>query len=247
MKTNSETNLNCSEYMSGAALVGPAFAASECSASIYETNFRAWRPELGSVRMGRMISQLLKTVSKAMVNCPTGELNDATIASQTMEERATAKARACILMVDDDTFNFTLIEDICNCDFEVLFATDGLAALDIAIEKMPDLILLDVMMPGIDGYEVCRRLKAEDRTRHIPIIFITGVGDKTAEARALELGAVDYITKPINVAVVKARVNQHIKMKWTLDRFNQVAVLEKTLREDLLKVLEIKSRYQPVH
>jgi PleD family two-component response regulator len=158
-----------------------------------------------------------------------------------------AKARPCILVVDDDAFNFDLLENTFNSDYEVLFATDGTTALEIASERTPDLILLDVMMPNIDGYEVCRRLKAQDRTGDIPVIFITGLGDMSSETIGLELGAVDYITKPINVTAVKARANNQIQLKWALDRLVQAAATEKALRDDLLEVLELKSRGQPIH
>jgi PleD family two-component response regulator len=155
-------------------------------------------------------------------------------------------ARPCILVVDDDTFNFDLLENAFDSDYEVLFATDGIAALEIAAVKSPDLILLDVMMPDIDGYEVCRRLKAEHRTANIPIIFITGLGDMASETAGLQLGAVDYITKPVNAIAVRARVNNQIQLKWALDRLVHAAGLEKALREDLLEMLELKSRDQRV-
>jgi PleD family two-component response regulator len=162
-------------------------------------------------------------------------------------KRPPAKTRPCILVVDDDAFNFDLLENAFDGDYEVLFATDGITALEIASERTPDLILLDVMMPNIDGYEVCRRLKAQDRTGDIPVIFITGLGDMSSETTGLALGAVDYITKPINVTAVKARANNQIQLKWALDRLVQAAAIEKELRDDLVEVLELKSRGEPVH
>jgi PleD family two-component response regulator len=157
-----------------------------------------------------------------------------------------AQTRPCILVVDDDTFNFDLLENTFDSDYEVLFATDGLTALEIASERTPDLILLDVMMPNLDGYEVCRRLKAQKRTGDIPVIFITGLGDMSSETTGLELGAVDYITKPINATAVKARANNQIQLKWALDRLVHAAVTEKELRDDLLEVLKFKNYGQPV-
>jgi PleD family two-component response regulator len=157
-----------------------------------------------------------------------------------------AKARPCILVVDDDTFNFDMMESAFDSDYEVLYAAEGMTALDIAASRKPDLILLDVMMPDLDGYEVCSRLKADKRTRDIPVIFVTGLGDMSAETRGLELGAVDYITKPINATAVRARVNNQIKLKWALDKLTEVAALEQTLRNDLIEVLELKSRGQTI-
>jgi PleD family two-component response regulator len=158
-----------------------------------------------------------------------------------------AKARPCILVVDDDTFNFDLMESAFDSDYEVLYATEGMRALDIAAKRGPDLILLDVMMPHLDGYEVCSRLKADKRTCDIPVIFVTGLGDMSAETKGLELGAVDYITKPINATAVRARVNNQIKLKWALDKLTEVAALEQMLRNDLFEVLELKGRGQPIH
>jgi PleD family two-component response regulator len=161
--------------------------------------------------------------------------------------RPSAKTRPCILVVDDDTFNFDLLESAFDTDYDVLFATDGITALQIATERAPDLILLDVMMPDVDGYEVCRCLKAQRQTRDIPVIFVTGLADMSSETTGLELGAVDYITKPINAIAVKIRANNQIQLKWALDRLVQAAATEKTLRDDLLEVLELKSRDQQVH
>jgi len=161
-------------------------------------------------------------------------------------DAAPAKARPCILVVDDDAFNFDLMESAFDNDYEVLYAADGMVALDLATGRKPDLILLDVMMPNLDGYEVCSRLKADRRTRDIPVIFVTGLGDMSAETKGLELGAVDYITKPINATAVRARANNQIKLKWALDKLTEVAALEQTLRNDLIEVLELKSRGQPI-
>ncbi|MCY2989901.1 MAG: PAS domain S-box protein [Planctomycetota bacterium] len=118
-----------------------------------------------------------------------------------------------ILVVDDELINIEVLADIFSDDYEVLFATEGERALEIAAAARPDTILLDVMMPGLDGYEVCRRLKANHQTQHIPVIFVTGLGDVAAETRGLELGAIDYITKPFSPAVVKLRVRNQIELK----------------------------------
>ena len=147
-----------------------------------------------------------------------------------------------ILIVDDDPFTFAVLEDTFEDTYQVLRANNGRAALDLAAEEIPDLILLDVMMPGMNGYDVCRRLKSEPQTSNIPIIFITGLGDLDAETKGLELGAVDYITKPLNPASVKARVNNQVQLKRALDKLTKLAELEQSLRDDILEVLEFKLR-----
>jgi diguanylate cyclase (GGDEF)-like protein len=128
-----------------------------------------------------------------------------------------------LLVVDDDSSFFDLLADIFSSDYEVLSANDGPAALELAAQKSPNVILLDVMMPGIDGYEVCRRLKAGSDTGEIPIIFITGDGGAQSETKGLELGAADYIAKPINPAVVKARVDKQIALKRAQDNLYLLA------------------------
>jgi diguanylate cyclase (GGDEF)-like protein len=136
------------------------------------------------------------------------------------------KTRPRILVVDDDPFNFDLLEDIFESEYDVVSARNGKAALEIAAGEMPDLILLDVMMPGMNGYEVCRRLKAQHRTTDIPVIFITALGDLTAEMRGLELGAADYVTKPVNPPSVRARVHHQIKLKSALQKLTQLAATD---------------------
>jgi len=131
-----------------------------------------------------------------------------------------------VLVVDDDSSGFDVIADVFSVGYELLFATDGAAALEIAARRTPDLILLDVMMPGIDGYEVCKRLKEGERTADIPVIFLTGAGDAIAETKGLELGAADYIAKPINPAAVRARVNNQIKFKAAQDKLTQLATTD---------------------
>jgi diguanylate cyclase (GGDEF)-like protein len=128
-----------------------------------------------------------------------------------------------ILVIDDELLDMELLADTLGADYEMMFATEGVAGLEIAVTKLPDLILLDVMMPGIDGYEVYNRLRENPRTSDIPVIFITGLGDVAAETRGLTLGAVDYITKPINPEPVKARVHTQIKAKLTRDKLTQLA------------------------
>ncbi|MEI6987192.1 MAG: response regulator, partial [Rhodospirillaceae bacterium] len=134
--------------------------------------------------------------------------------------------RPRVLVVDDETANIELLAEICGDAHEILTASDGMVALEIAASTKPDVILLDVMMPGIDGYEVCRRLKAEPLTANIPVIFITGLGDVAAETRGLELGAADYVTKPISPAAVRARLTNQIALKKTQDQLARLATTD---------------------
>src|SRR5205823_7847475 len=119
-----------------------------------------------------------------------------------------------LLIADDEPVNLKLLIDGLRDDFRIRIATDGETALAIAgAEERPDLILLDIMMPRLDGYEVCRLLKEQDSTRDIPVIFVTGVTDEEGETHGLELGAGDYITKPIHLRITRARVLTHLKLK----------------------------------
>lgn len=140
--------------------------------------------------------------------------------------------RPNILIVDDVVTNIKVLAEILKPENEVCFASNGQQALKIAgSDNRPDLILLDIMMPEMDGYEVCRRLKAEAATRNIPIIFITAKSHEEDEAKGLSLGAVDYITKPFCPAIVKARVRTQ------LERIH--AEYERIQREKLLGIMEM--------
>ena len=122
--------------------------------------------------------------------------------------------RQRILIVDDERFNINVLVDLLRADYKISVAKNGEQALQRTLaDPPPDLVLLDIIMPGLDGYEVCRRLKADDRTRDIPIIFVTAMGDVHDETRGLEIGAVDYITKPISPPIVKARVKTHLTLR----------------------------------
>ena len=126
--------------------------------------------------------------------------------------------KATILIVDDSPDNLTLLGEILKDDYKVKVANNGEKALKLAgAENPPDLILLDIVMPGIDGYEVCRRLKSDKSTAIIPIIFLTARTDVEDEKRGLELGAVDYVFKPISAPIVAARVKTHLQLKAAAD------------------------------
>ena len=123
-------------------------------------------------------------------------------------------AEATILVVDDTPANLSLMSSLLKDTYKVKVANCGERALEIAhSDAPPDLILLDIMMPGIDGYEVCRRLKGQATTKDIPIIFLTSMADVENESMGFSLGAVDYIAKPFNQTVVKARIRVHIQLK----------------------------------
>jgi putative two-component system response regulator len=125
---------------------------------------------------------------------------------------------ATVLVVDDTPDNLTLMSELLRDRYRVKVANHGEKALGIAgAEPRPDLILLDVMMPGLDGYDVCRRLKADPRTRDVPVIFLTAKSDVADETHGLSLGAVDYITKPISPPIVMARVRTHLQLKASAD------------------------------
>jgi CheY-like chemotaxis protein len=123
------------------------------------------------------------------------------------------RRRPCILLIDDEYLDITFLAGTLEEDYEIMFSTDGVSALESAGCYLPDLILLDVMMPGMDGFEVCRRLKADFRTKEIPVIFITGLSEAAAETKGLRIGAVDYISKPFNAAPLKARVDMQVKLR----------------------------------
>lgn len=126
--------------------------------------------------------------------------------------------KATILVVDDTPDNLALISGLLQGNYRVKVATNGVNALKIAGgDNPPELILLDVMMPEMDGYEVCRRLKAEPATREIPVIFLTARSDSEAERNGLNIGAVDYITKPISPPILMARIRTHLHLKATAD------------------------------
>lgn len=128
-----------------------------------------------------------------------------------------------LLLVDDQPLNNQILAHVFGPDHTLLTATSGAQALAICAQQLPDLILLDVMMPDMDGHEVCRRLKADSRTQDIPIIFVTVQSDPDEEATGLMLGAVDFIPRPVNAAVVRARVQTHLRLRQALHQVWELA------------------------
>ncbi|TCM20778.1 diguanylate cyclase (GGDEF)-like protein [Novosphingobium sp. PhB165] len=134
--------------------------------------------------------------------------------------------KATILIVDDDVANIEIMNAALEDDYDVCFASSGEDALDVARAVQPDLVLLDVVMPGIDGFEACRKFKTDPLLADVPVIFTTGLGDTEAEMRGLSLGAIDYITKPVQPALLRARVANHVELKRMRDRLAQMAVTD---------------------
>jgi CheY-like chemotaxis protein len=147
------------------------------------------------------------------------------------------KEKSKILIVDDEKVNIDVLVGLLTPEYRVVAAKSGMQAFK-RLEKppLPDLILLDIMMPEMGGYEVCKRLKNDPLTTDIPVIFVTAKGETEDETRGLELGAIDYLTKPLSPPIVKARVDNHIELKLIredLKRQNEVLKENMKLREDI--------------
>jgi diguanylate cyclase (GGDEF)-like protein len=138
----------------------------------------------------------------------------------------TAGPKPKLLIVDDQTNNIQVLSQAFSADFQVFIATSGAKALAICVAQAPDLVLLDVMMPAMDGFEVCTRLKANPLTADIPVIFVTAHTDDASEEHGLEVGAVDFISKPINIKIVRARVKAHIALKRQSDILRNFAFID---------------------
>lgn len=136
------------------------------------------------------------------------------------------ESKAKLLIVDDEPLNIEVMAGTLEELGEVIFATGGEEAIELAILEKPDIVILDIMMPGIDGYEVCRRLKATPETASIPVIFATALSDNTDETKGFEAGAVDYVTKPIVAPVVVARVKNHLQLKHYRDYLETIAFID---------------------
>ena len=134
--------------------------------------------------------------------------------------------RATILIVDDEISNIEIMNAILEDDYEICFATSGQQALETAHRVLPDLVLLDIMMPGMDGFELCERLKGEALLADVPVIFTTGLGDTADEVRGLSLGAIDYVTKPVEPVILRARVGNHVELKRLRDKMAEMAVTD---------------------
>ena len=143
-----------------------------------------------------------------------------------------------ILIVDDLTSNIKILHDVLKQDYTLFFATNAKDAIQSIKLKNPDLILLDIIMPDLDGYSVCKKLKSDPETSHIPIIFITAKNSPEDEAKGFEIGGVDYIVKPFNRIVVLARVKNQISLHWHKQQLEQPRQQIVNLMNELKKTQE---------
>jgi len=170
------------------------------------------------------------------------------------DETAARRERQKVLIIDDTLANIELLYQILEGDFVLFFSKNGSAGLRVALRELPDLILLDIMMPDMDGYQVCKLLKEDPRTARIPVVFVTALGSLEDEARGLECGAIDYITKPISPPIVKARVKNHLKLKYHRDLQEKLSLelgeknreLEELARKDGLTGLANRRNFDEV-
>ncbi|WP_405406444.1 diguanylate cyclase [Paracoccus sp. Ld10] len=132
--------------------------------------------------------------------------------------------RPVILVIDDEPANIEIVTAVLEDEYEICFALSGEQAVQVARASRPDLILLDVVMPGMDGYQLCRIFKADPVLSDIPVIFATALGDDEAELRGLAVGAIDYVTKPIRPAALQRRVRNHVQMKRMRDQLTEQAL-----------------------
>ncbi len=144
----------------------------------------------------------------------------------------TTSIKPLILIVDDNETNIDILVEVLGDTYELSVAMDGAKALELALSNPPDLILLDIMMPRMSGYEVCKRLKSEAKTTKIPVIFVTAMSEVDDETHGFEVGAVDYITKPISPAVVLARVETHLALA------DQQFACEKTVEQQVAEIMQ---------
>jgi diguanylate cyclase (GGDEF)-like protein len=131
-----------------------------------------------------------------------------------------------LLLVDDQPANIQVLHRVFSADYQVFMATNGPQALLVCREQQPDLVLLDVVMDGMDGHEICRQIKGDSQICDIPVIFVTAHNDPLQETQGLGLGAVDFISKPINPDVVRARVKTHIKLKLQSDILRKLVFVD---------------------
>ncbi len=149
--------------------------------------------------------------------------------------------RSRVLVVDDAPENIRILVELLKSEYAIMFARDGESALRLAEkDPQPDIILLDVIMPGLDGYEVCQRLKGNPSTHDIPILFVTSQSEEIDEARGLALGAVDYISKPFSSSVVMTRIANQLELKRHRDRLD-VLVRERTRELALTQEVTIEA------
>ena len=156
--------------------------------------------------------------------------------------------RQTVMIVDDTPANIEILSESLGDDYELFFATSGADALELIRADKPDLILLDIMMPGMDGYQLCAILKEDPATRDIPIIFVTAMTGEEDEIKGLELGAIDYITKPISPHIVRARVKNHLELKRYRDLLETLATAADRAKKEFLRSVshELRTPLTPI-
>ncbi len=141
-------------------------------------------------------------------------------------ESFNVEMRHKILVVDDETMNLMVLKNLLQNDYDLLLCNNGKEALHLARTERIDLIILDIIMPDMDGYEVCTQLKADPVTTDIPVVFITALEGENSETRGLSIGAIDYIAKPFSGAVLRARVKNHLELKRHRDILSNLSALD---------------------
>ena len=149
-----------------------------------------------------------------------------TVEADSGHNQAEKRVKPLILVVDDQPANIQILYALLMAEFEVCMALNGEDAFAVCADRRPDLVLLDVVMPGIDGFTLCRRLKADAGMRHIPIIFVTGHLDRDQEVRGFAEGGADFITKPFHASVVLARVRTQITLKEQADTLRALSLTD---------------------
>jgi sigma-B regulation protein RsbU (phosphoserine phosphatase) len=156
-----------------------------------------------------------------------------------MPDMNDTQSKPVVLAVDDTPENLDVVKGILASDYTVKAAINGQMALKIVEKSPPDIILLDIMMPGMSGYEVCEQLKADPLTRGIPVIFLTAMEQTTDEAKGFELGAADYITKPVNPPILEARVRTHLALKFAMDDLQSAYAVIKKQKDRMQEELNV--------
>ena len=156
------------------------------------------------------------------------------------------ETRRRILVVDDDPINIRVITSSLKNDYDVFTALNGFEAISMFKEHLPDLILLDVMMPDLNGFDVCSIIKSDEEFADIPIIFLTALDTQDGEMRGLELGGIDYLTKPINFELLKLRVRNHLALKERNELVKEQRDLLERQKEELESLLDRVRRLEGI-
>jgi len=154
--------------------------------------------------------------------------------------------RLKVMVVDDAAINLELMNKMLKADYDLQLVNSGSKAIELAEASAPDLILLDIVMPELDGFEVCRRLKDNPKTNHIPIIFITAKHEIEDEKLGFELGASDFIHKPVSAPILAARVKTHLRIKLMMDFFEmESSFLQDQISQHSVELKHIKDLISP--